>query len=61
MIRHGAILISQIHRYAQHTMEQIVCYYLKDGIWLKIKKVLSQIKKLNYQTKMELTVTQMTE
>ena len=61
MIRHGAILITQIHRYAQHMMEQIVCNCLKDGIWLKIKKVLSQIKKLNYQTKMELTVTQMTE
>jgi hypothetical protein len=32
MISHGAILITQIHRYAQHMMEQIVCKFLKDGI-----------------------------
>ena len=61
MIRHGAILITEIHRYVQHKTEQTASNFLKDGIWLKIKKALSQIKKLNYQTKMEHTVTQMTE
>lgn len=61
LIKQCADLIIQALKCVQLSTEQIVINFHKDGIWLKIKKKLLQIKKLNNQNKMEHTVTQMTE
>jgi hypothetical protein len=61
LIKLCADLIIQALKFVQQLTEQVATNFLKVGIWLRTIKKLCQIKKLNHQIKMDLTVTQMME
>ena len=61
LIKLCADLIIQTLKFVQQLTEQVATNFLKVGIWLRTIKKLCQIKKLNHQIKMDLTVTQMME